>query len=111
MGVMEIKPRTTYLAILRIRRRPDWRVRPECERLDGKQIIVRAEWLITAEDREQYAGEWAMSIIDPPDDDLPAWLSSGDMTILGIVEDIGPVVVGGKSCPRYLTDHFDPPPR
>lgn len=66
----------TYEATVNLRRGDGYTVRPECEALDGQRLVFRPMWQFDAEERPQYALEWAMLPADP---DLPRWIASGDL--------------------------------
>ncbi len=77
---MNIELHRTYTGTVRIRRGGQWRVKPECEHMEGMSVTVRA-WRPIETDDGRYAGEYAM-VIEPFDPSLPiTWLASGDLDL------------------------------
>jgi hypothetical protein len=66
-------------ARVRIRRGPEWNVRPAAEAMDGRVIGVEYGWQIKAHNRLQYAGEIAWIIDRDDDDGYIGWVASGDL--------------------------------
>jgi hypothetical protein len=83
---IEIKRFHRYRARVAFRRGGRYRVLPQSEPLDGKEIVVEVMWKITAEDNELYTGEWAMKS-KALDEIERTWIASGDLEILGEVPD------------------------
>ena len=67
-----------YVATVCLRRDGDNRIKPECETLDGRRFRFRASWRFDADERPQYAGEWAMVPVDHKMFPV-AWIASGDL--------------------------------
>lgn len=79
--------RATYR--VKIRRGPDFEVKPEAEQIDGKGWEFTRGWRI--EDEERYPGEWAMipSRGQGWPDDAPGWVATGDLVELEARSDHG----------------------
>lgn len=79
-----IQPDMSYVATIALRRGTDWNVRPECEEWDGRRVRVSTAFWITADDRPQYDGEWAMFVDEKG---WPrGWIASGDLTDIAPAE-------------------------
>lgn len=69
-----------FRARVRIRR-GDWLVKPEAERLDGREVEVSAGWPIEPDETRGgiYSGEWAMIL---PQGAPLLWIASGDLELM-----------------------------
>lgn len=79
---MKIEQHQRYTATLRLRRGDDWNVRPGIEPYDGTTVTVEAGWPFVGEDAEQrpeYAGEWAMLYVGDSREIPGGWVASGDL--------------------------------
>lgn len=81
---MEIEQHRRYHGTVKLRRGEDWKVKSECERVDGVESGFTAGWRMTKEDTSIYVGEWAMIPRNwwpwqnwPKEG--PGWIASGDL--------------------------------
>lgn len=78
---MEIEQLKVYMC--RIKIRPEYKgmiAKPEIEKMNGELVHLQAWWLQDEDDK--YPGEWAMGSEDGVNNQLPIWISSGDLDIL-----------------------------
>lgn len=71
----------SYRVRVKLRRGPEWRLKPGVEAIDGREITVCVQWRITEEDSSIYAGEWALGSPDLEDVGI-TWVASGDVEVL-----------------------------